>query len=60
MIDELQNPLSDDLSWLALRYIGGEMTEAEVAVFEERLGTDEAVCEAVSIAVQTSSRRESR
>jgi hypothetical protein len=54
MIDESQNSLSDGLSWLALRYIGGEMTEAEAAVFEQRLGTDEAACEAVSTAVQVS------
>lgn len=43
---------SDELNWLAVRYVSGEMTEAEAAAFEERLGTDELACEAVSKAVQ--------
>lgn len=54
MSDETQTPPSDDLSWLALRYIGGEMIEAETVAFEERLCSDEAACEAVAVAVQAS------
>lgn len=53
MSDELKTTQSDELSWLALRYVGGEMTSDEAASFEERLSTNQAACEAVSIAVQT-------
>ena len=53
MSDELKNTQSDELSWLALRYVGGEMTSDEAAAFEARLSTNQAACEAVSIAVQT-------
>ena len=54
MNDDSQSPPSDDLSWLALRYISGEMAEADSAAFEKRLGSEEAACEAVSVAVRTS------
>jgi hypothetical protein len=54
MNDEVQTPQFDELSWLALRYVSGELTDEETVAFEERLGNEEAACEAVSIAVQTS------
>jgi len=42
------------LQWLALQYVSGEMTEGQAAGFEEQLAEDEAACEAVASAVQTS------
>lgn len=45
---------SDELSWQAMRYVSGEMSESEAATFEELLSSDEAACEAVSRAVQLS------
>lgn len=43
-----------ELQWLALQYVSGEMTEAQAALFEEQLAEDEALCEVVASAVQTS------
>jgi len=53
MTNENTTPESE-LQWLALQYISGEMTEAQVAGFEEQLAEDEAACEAVVSAVQMS------
>lgn len=53
MTKENTTPESD-LQWLALQYVSGEMTEAQAALFEEQLADDEAACEAVASAVQTS------
>ncbi len=43
---------SSDLSWLALRYICGELSDAETAAFELRLDEDQAAREAVARAVE--------
>ncbi len=42
----------DDLDWQAFRYIANEMTEAERAAFEERLGQDQRACEVVARMVE--------
>ena len=53
MTKENTTPESE-LQWLAVQYVSGEMTEAKAALFEQRLAEDEAACEAVASAVQTS------
>ena len=53
MQHDLQFTRSNELKWLALRYVSGEMDEAEVAEFEQQLADDQAACEAVASAVQT-------
>src|SRR3982751_6411866 len=40
-----------DLAWLAFRYVAGDLGEAQAAVFERRLGDDQAAREAVAEAV---------
>ncbi len=50
------DPLDDhgydrDLAWLAFRYVAGDLGEAQAAVFERRLGDDQAAREAVAEAV---------
>lgn len=52
MSDETQTPQPGELNWLAVRYISGELTDAESASFEQRLGRDEVACDAVSTAVR--------
>jgi ferric-dicitrate binding protein FerR (iron transport regulator) len=41
-------PASDDLDWLAHRYLLDELAEEEAAAFEELLGTDEEAAAALS------------
>ena len=41
-----------DLDWSAFLYIAGEMTDAQVIAFEQRLGDDQAAREAVATAVE--------
>jgi hypothetical protein len=43
---------ADELKWLALRYIAGEMTGPETSEFEQRLAVDQAACDAVAGSVQ--------
>lgn len=42
----------EELSWLAFRYVAGELTVTEAEQFEERLGTDQAAREAVAQSVE--------
>lgn len=42
----------DELDWLAFRYVSGDMTSAEAAQFEHRMGEEEAACEAMIGAVE--------
>lgn len=55
-IDDLSNELptaaSDDLFWLAVRYVQNELSAAEQAEFEACLGDDAAACEAVAEAMR--------
>ena len=41
-------PASDDLDWLAHRYLLNELSEEEAAAFEELLGTDEEAAAALA------------
>lgn len=42
----------DDLRWSAFRYVAGEMPDDERALFELRLQSDDAACDAVEQAVE--------
>lgn len=42
----------EELSWLAFRYVAGELTAAETEQFEEQLATDQAAREAVAHSVE--------
>jgi anti-sigma factor RsiW len=43
---------ADELSWIAFRYVAGEMSAAEQWAFETRLARDPAACAAVAEAVE--------
>lgn len=45
-------PQQQELSWLAFRYVAGELTAAETEQFEEQLATDQAAREAVAHSVE--------
>jgi hypothetical protein len=40
--------VTDELDWLAFRYVAGELTPKEAGAFEERLASDQAAREAVA------------
>ena len=50
----MQSFETDDLDWLAFRYISNEMTGAEAESFEQRLADDQSAREAVARAVDLS------
>lgn len=45
---------SDELFWLAIRYVGDELSDAERIQFEELLAVDPMACEAVAEAMRLS------
>ena len=51
-LDDANDAAQRELSWLAFRYVSGEMSSAEAADFEARLADDELACVAVAEAVQ--------
>ena len=42
----------DELTWLAFRYVAGELSAAEAELFEEQLATDQTAREAVATSVE--------
>src|SRR4051812_46731911 len=51
MVPEFEPDLDSDVSWLAFRYVSGEMGRDEAEAFEGRLDQDQGAREAVAEAV---------